>query len=245
MPARFSAFGREFSPSWLMTLATLVLLGVFVSLGRWQWARGETKQAVWAEFQRQAAAEPLGTRRFDELPRFASIEVEGVFDGGRQFLLDNRSHQGKPGYEVLTPFRTTGGALLLVNRGWVPFSGYRDQLPDVSALPSSSNERMKISGRVEELPAAGLASGRLPPESGARWPKLTSFPTHEQLAAALGEKIEARILLLDPQLPGGYVRDWKPPGLDPSRHFSYAIQWWGFAVVLLVLYFGLNFRKVT
>jgi surfeit locus 1 family protein len=52
-------------------------------------------------------------------------------------------------------------------------------------------------------------------------------------------------LLLDPQLPDGFVREWAPPGMPPDRHFSYAIQWWGFAVVLLVIYFGLNFRKVS
>jgi surfeit locus 1 family protein len=52
-------------------------------------------------------------------------------------------------------------------------------------------------------------------------------------------------VLLDPEVAGGYVREWTPPGMPPSRHFSYAIQWWGFAVVLLVLYFGLNFRKVS
>jgi len=51
--------------------------------------------------------------------------------------------------------------------------------------------------------------------------------------------------LLDPQMPNGYVREWSPPGMAPERHFSYAIQWWGFAAVLLVLYFGLNFRKVS
>src|SRR5688572_28688992 len=62
MPARFSAFGREFSPSWPMTLATLVLLALFVSLGRWQWNRGEAKQQVWSEFQRQAAPVPLDSR---------------------------------------------------------------------------------------------------------------------------------------------------------------------------------------
>ncbi len=55
---------------------------------------------------------------------------------------------------------------------------------------------------------------------------------------------ETCILLLDANNPHGYVRAWKPPGLPPMRHLSYAIQWWGFAVVLLVLYFGLNFRKV-
>jgi surfeit locus 1 family protein len=53
------------------------------------------------------------------------------------------------------------------------------------------------------------------------------------------------VLLLDAEIPGGYVREWSPPGMPPSRHFSYAIQWWGFAGVLLVLYFGLNFRKVS
>jgi cytochrome oxidase assembly protein ShyY1 len=104
---------------------------------------------------------------------------------------------------------------------------------------------VKISGRLEDLPAAGLASGRAPPDTAGAWPKVTSFPTHEELSAALGQRIGARILLMDPDAPGGFLREWQPPGLDPSRHFSYAIQWWGFATVLLVLYFGLNFRKVS
>jgi surfeit locus 1 family protein len=241
MPARFSAFGRVFAPSWPMTLATLVLLGVFVSLGRWQWQRGEDKQTVWAEFQRDAPA-TSSDGRVDELARFSRVEVRGRFDPDHQFLLDNRSHQGRPGYEVLTPFVSESGSRLLVNRGWIPFTGFRDRLPDVSM---SAVDGMAITGRVEELPASGLASGRAPPDPGAGWPKLTSFPTHDELQVAVGERIARRILLLDPQAAGGYVREWKPPGLDPSRHFSYAIQWWGFATVLLVLYFGLNFRRVT
>ncbi len=224
-----------------MTLVTLVLLGVFVSLGRWQWQRGEDKQTVWAEFQRDAPAAAI-EGGIDELPRFTRIELRGHFEPAHQFLLDNRSHRGRPGYEVLTVFVTDSGYRLLVNRGWVPFTGFRDQLPDVSM---SATADVTITGRVEELPVSGLASGRAPPEQGASWPKLTSFPAHEQLQAALGERIARRILLLDAQAPAGYLREWQPPGLDPSRHFSYAIQWWGFATVLLVLYFGLNFRRVT
>ena len=244
MPARFSAFGRVFSPSWPMTLATLLLLGAFVSLGRWQWHRGEGKEAVWAEYERNAPPRPLGTSRLSDLPRFAHVQLDGSFLPSHQFLLDNRSHQGKPGYEVLTPFHVKDGPTLLVNRGWVPFSGYREQLPDVSAVPSQAGG-LRISGRIDELPASGLASGRAAPSRDAPWPKLTSFPTHAELESALGERIEPRILLMDPGVDGGYVREWQPPGFDPSRHFSYAIQWWGFAVVLLVLYFGLNFRRVS
>jgi surfeit locus 1 family protein len=242
MPIRFSAFGRVFAPSWPMTLATLVLLAVFISLGRWQWERGEAKQAVWSEFERKPAAKDLGTRDPDAVERFAHVRLSGRFDGAHQFLLDNRSHAGKPGYEVLTPFVRDAGERILVNRGWMPFTGYRERLPDVS-LPDSG--AMTISGYLDELPASGLASGRAAPDAGNSWPKLTSFPSHAELERALGEKISRRMLLLDAAAPAGYVREWKPPGLAPTRHLSYAIQWWGFAVVLLVIYFGLNFRKVS
>jgi cytochrome oxidase assembly protein ShyY1 len=132
----------------------------------------------------------------------------------------------------------------LVNRGWIPFTGYRDQLPDIS-IGSADGGPLTLSGRLDELPSAGLASGRAAPEPGRLWPKVTSFPTHGELQTALGTPIASKVLLLDAGAAQGYVRDWKPPGMDPSRHFSYAIQWWGFATVLLVIYFGLNFRKVS
>ncbi len=197
---------------------------------------------MWLEYERNAAATDLGTRDPDTVERFSHLRMSGRFDAAHQFLLDNRSHAGRPGYEVLTPFVRDVGGRVLVNRGWLPFSGYRDRLPDVS-LPE--NASLTISGYVDELPASGLASGRAAPERGASWPKLTSFPSHAELETSLGQKISRRMLLLDADAPAGYVREWKPPGLAPTRHFSYAIQWWGFAAVLLVIYFGLNFRKVS
>ena len=50
--------------------------------------------------------------------------------------------------------------------------------------------------------------------------------------------------LLDAGIAAGYLREWQPPGVPASRHLSYAVQWWGFGVLLLVLYFALNLRKV-
>ena len=224
-----------------MTLATLVLLAVFVSLGRWQWQRGQAKQAVWSEFERNAPARAAGARELATLERFAHVSLSGRFLPRQQFLLDNRSHAGQPGYEVLAPFVLSDGTTILVNRGWVPFTGYRERLPDVALAEAPSRV---VTGRTDELPTAGLASGRASPETGPAWPKLTSFPTREELERALDRKLERRVLLLDANVADGYVREWTPPGLAPSRHLSYAIQWWGFATVLLVLYFGLNFRKV-
>jgi len=196
---------------------------------------------VWEEYQMPGHAVKAGRRDIDRVDRFSRVEIEGHYEPAHQVLLDNISHAGQPGYEVLTPFVLTDGGRLLVNRGWVPFTGFRDHLPDVTLVDVSVQT---VSGRAEELPAAGLASGRAPPEPGANWPKLTSFPTQQELEAALHTPLARRQLLLDPGMANGYVREWTPPGLPPDRHFSYAIQWWGFAVVLLVLYFGLNFRKV-
>jgi cytochrome oxidase assembly protein ShyY1 len=57
-----------------------------------------------------------------------------------------------------------------------------------------------------------------------------------QLTTALGEPLSPRILLLDPAAPFGYVRAWRAPGLPPLRHFSYAVQWWSFALLTLILW---------
>jgi len=64
-----------------------------------------------------------------------------------------------------------------------------------------------------------------------------------QLAAVLGRRLEPRILLLDPGAPDGYLREWQPPGLPPLRHWSYALQWWAFAVAAVVIWFVLSWRK--
>jgi len=49
--------------------------------------------------------------------------------------------------------------------------------------------------------------------------------------------------LLDPQEPNGYVREWRPPGIQPVRHWSYAIQWWCFAAAVIVFWAVIGRRK--
>ena len=225
------AGGRAFAPSWGVTLGALLLAALFVRLGVWQWQRGEQRQAAAVRFAHGAdAVLELGTRAPGELPLYQRVAVEGELDGTHQFLLDNRTFEGRAGYEVLTPLARASGTVLLIDRGWVPFSGSRAHLPDVS-LPGG---RVRLTGRIAPLPSAGLALGRAPPQGP--WPKVTSYPDTLELGNALGTPVAARIVLLDPAAPSGYVRVWQPPGLPPLRHFSYAVQWWGFALLILVFW---------
>jgi len=231
---RIPVGGRVFAPSWRMTVLVAALCALFVQLGRWQWDKGVRRQAEWDAFARGADATiVLGRRAVATLPRFARITVSGRLEGQHQFLLDNRTHAGRAGYEVLTPLVLGDGRVLLVDRGWLPFTGSRSHLPDVQLAPLGP---LELVGRIDQLPSPGLALGRMPPPAGPSWPKLTSYPDMAQLAASLGERLEPRILLLDPRMPWGYVRDWQPPGLPPLRHFGYAVQWWGFALAVLLIW---------
>jgi surfeit locus 1 family protein len=223
-----------------MTLLTLAAVIAFVSLGRWQWERGNAREAQWDKFD-HAAEEPLplGSRSLTDVQRFQRVKLIGRYDSERQFLLDNRTHDGQAGYEVLTPFVLSDDRVLLVDRGWVPFTGFRERLPDVAF----ESGRLEVVGRVDELPSAGLASGRAAPGANDRWPKLTAYPSIEELSTALGQRLEPRIVLLDASAPHGYVRDWHPAGLSPTRHWSYAFQWWSFAAAVMVIWVVMSVRR--
>jgi surfeit locus 1 family protein len=234
MPAALNPTRRSFAPTPLFTLLALAAAALCVRLGLWQWHRGVERQAAWTRFEAGTARlVDAGQSDLGQLPLFQRVAVRGAYDTAHQFLLDNRSWQGHPGYEVVTPLMRAGAPSVLVDRGWVPFTGSRRQLPDVSlATPGT----LSVTGRLADLPAAGLALGRAPPAGNAAWPKVTSFPDLGQLQLALGVPLAPRIVLLDPSAPFGYVRDWQAPGLSPLRHFGYAIQWWCFAVLALVLW---------
>ena len=132
---------RRFAPSWPMTLLTVALCLVFVRLGNWQWQRGVHRQAEWDAFARGAdKAMPLDSRGMADVPRFQRIILSGEFDPAHQFLLDNRTHDGRPGYEVLTPLHRSDGRIVLVDRGWVAFTGSRQKLPDVTLESQRSEE---------------------------------------------------------------------------------------------------------
>jgi surfeit locus 1 family protein len=214
---------------------------LFIALGRWQWRRGNLHAAEHASFERGARhVLALGQSPLTQVPADQRVSVTGTYDSAHQFLIDNMSYNDVDGYQVLTPLERPGGPTVLVNRGWVPFLGSRAHLPDIAVR---STGPVTVSGRVGNLPVAGLAIGRAPPPDSGPWPRVTSFPSMAQLSAVLGRPLEPRVILLDPQDPEGYVRDWRPPGIPAMQNFAYAFEWWCFAIAALVMWGVLSTRK--
>ncbi len=236
MPISLNLGTRRLHFRWHFLVLTVVGCALFTSLGFWQWGRGVHRQLDWAAFELAAKSppQPVKGARLDSLPRHTRVRVEGRYDAMHQFLLDNITRDGRSGYEILTPFQMTDGTTLLVDRGWVAFTGYRDRLPDVS-VPAGQEGDLTLEGQLANLPVSGLASGRVPPASDATWPKVTGFPRNADLAAALGRPVAMPVLAVGAEL--------KPPGFEPARNYSYAIQWWSFAGLALLLFVFLNLEK--
>jgi len=181
---------------------------------------------------------------FDELARYQHIRLRGAYDATRQILLDNMpSVTGRPGYRVLTPFeRADGRGWVLVDRGWAPLGVTREDLPDVTV---SVSER-EVSGILDVLPIPGVRVGPAAAPGSAGWPRVLLFPTEADVESALGVDVESRIVLLDAGAPEGFERKWRPAlGFGPERHLGYAIQWFAFALVAVVIFVAVNLRRVS
>ena len=233
---------RRFAPrAWAVALA-VVGIGGCLALANWQLGRAREKEALIAAFDAGGGeAVPLSVAAPAELPRYQRVTVAGRYEPGRQVLLDNMpSASGQAGYRVLTPFRREdGGSLVLVDRGWVPLGADRSQRPDVAV----GGEPRAVTGRLDGLPVPGLRLGEARAPDSAGWPLVLNFPVTSDLEAALGEPVEARILLLDADQPDGYQRAWRPSmGFPPERHLGYAIQWLALALVVLVAFVATGLR---
>jgi surfeit locus 1 family protein len=233
---------RIFAPRPFTTLVTLVLLALLVSLGRWQLRRADERERQLAAYAAGADVLRSLDRGSPPLPRYQHVEARGRYDASRQILIDNMtSGDGRAGYDVITPFELQGGGWLLVNRGWIGTGASRAVLPDVTV----NEAERTLHGRIDKLPSAGLRMGH-PAPLQPPFPVRATFPTRPDIERLLQEPLSGAsgdLVLLDGTEPDGYLRQWQPPGLAPMRHLAYAVQWFGLAATLVVIYIATNLRR--
>lgn len=211
----------------------LAALAVFVSLGFWQLDRAAEKRALAERYQAGAAAAPAAVvtpASLADADDYAAVAARGRYVPARQILLDAQTHAGRVGYRVWTPLELADGGWILVDRGWVEAPADRRELPGVAV---SADERT-VRGLRAPLPRPGLRVGTRDAGDGT-WPRRLVWPDAAVLAAALGREVPDALLLLAPDEPDGYVREWDPVRMPPERHVGYAVQWFSLAAALVVI----------
>jgi surfeit locus 1 family protein len=233
---------REFSPRPIPTLTALVLLPILLSLGFWQLDRAEQKREMLRQYQLQQGESVLNLNKHaveQEFYPYQRVEVTGKFDSKRQFLLDNKVYQGRAGYQVITPLLLPDNkAAVLVNRGWLPQTESRQELP---AIPTPA-ESLNIVGQLKLDVGKGFRLG----ESGIHddaWPRVVQWLDIEQIEKSLGYKVQHFVILQNPDSPAGFVRDWYIKKISPEKNTSYAVQWFALALALVIIYLVVNIHK--
>ncbi len=228
---------------WVPTLLLAAPIPLFLALGFWQLDRADQKRALAQTLATRAELSPAPIEGLipdadAEALRYRPVVATGRFVADHQVLIEGRREGNQTGFHVITPLRLgVSGPLLLVNRGWIPARPNGEPTP----APVPEGE-FTLAGEAEvpAPPALVLDRGGDAAKSwGWRWPYLTV----DLFRATVSEPVQPVLMLLSPQDPNGFVRHWTRPLPNVGMHLGYAVQWFGFALIALVVYLRLSFER--
>lgn len=222
---------------------TFAGLAFFLTLGVWQIGRAHQKERLFAAFAGAAAQPPVNldeARREHEPLRYPRVVVGGGYDVARSYVLDNQHRDGRAGVMVFGVFEPRDGSVpLLVNRGFLALDE-RGERPHVPRPPEGPQT---LTGLYAPAPSSGLRLGGNALPAQRTWPKTTIYIDLTDLSADLGRHLDSRILLLLPDAGSTFVREWQPQVFPPQRHYAYALTWFTFAGIAVVMFAVLHWRK--
>lgn len=219
---------------WILVVSILVLLAILVSLGNWQVRRLAWKEDLLATIDARIHADPVPLEEaFEKMAagediEYLPVEVSGTFiQGTEQHLLS--TWKGASGWNIYQPLRLNDGAVLFVNRGFVPY----DRADPETRPESLPRGEQAITG-LARLPLDGKPGFLVPDNDPAKnqyyWKDLAAMTKAAELE---GETVLPLFVDAGPyddplKLPIGGVTN-----IDlPNNHLQYAITWYGLAVAL-------------
>lgn len=218
----------------------VLLAAVFVRLGIWQLDRLEQRQIRNAVGEQRLSAEPVDLGDLLDEGNLESIEyrnvlTDGEFDPSEEVLIRSQVELGQAGFHVITPLVADDGSAVLVNRGWVPLNM---DTPPVAASPDPGPQT--IEGWVHLTQTRPPLGAEEPPGEIEVFNRVDIDRIGEQMPYDLAP---VYVVVM------GEGRDDFPVAADPpdfsneGPHLAYAIQWFGFAAVVLFGFYFLQRRK--
>lgn len=227
---------RRVHEAGLLVPSVLALVGlvVLVSLGTWQLQRRTWKLGIIAQIAERTTAPPVpvadlaGKAFVPADSEYRRVRVRGRFQNAREIHL-HANQDGVAGWYVVTPLELSSGALLFVNRGFVP-----EALKDPAKRPGSLIEgEAEFTGVVRSYPAA---RGAFIPENDIgrnQWywldlPAMRRYAIDDPGRAVVPFLVEMEPVHVAVPPAGGATRL-----VISNRHLEYALTWYGLALTLV------------
>ena len=228
---------------WLFTALMLVLAGTCLFLGQWQMQRLGEKEALIAAVDARLDAEPVPVPPAGEWNgldmdawNFQPVSLAGTYRYTQTLtvftsLADARGRYSGPGYWVVTPFELAGGGTVFVNRGFIP-----EQYQEAAVMGDLHGDDPGIV-TIIGLFRPGEEPGFMVPEPNMS-ARIEWVRNPERMAAmvdpALAPVAPFYVDLLA-GAPGDLPQGGETVVSFPNNHFGYALTWYGFAIVAVVM----------
>ncbi|HET9643312.1 MAG TPA: SURF1 family protein [Burkholderiaceae bacterium] len=217
----------------VVTLAAAFMAVLTAGLGRWQLDRARQKTELRHSMDVRAAMPPVVPSQLARSESDAkeqwhrSVRLKGRWLADRTIYLDNRQHDGLPGFFVLTLLELAPGDAVVVQRGWLP----RDAR-DRTRIPPYDTPTgiVEVTGRIAP-----------PPSRLYDLPGAASGPIRQNLdlgayAHEVGIALRPLSVWQEGASGDGLLRDWPRPQLNVQMHYGYAFQWFALCALVTGLY---------
>ncbi|MBU3005822.1 SURF1 family protein [Paraglaciecola arctica] len=215
------------------TIVTFVCVVIMFALGNWQLQRAEekTQRLLALDVAAKTAQVDLQHVLQGNLDNMLDMPIsfEGTAEISKFFLLDNKIHKGRVGYQVLVPLQTTSGTVM-ANFGWVAATNNRNILPTIEIDGDKS-----IYAGIVSLPLDNAMIEETAVIDGI-WPKVLQQTDLKIIQQHYKQEVLPFVVLLNAQETSGFVRNWQPVVMAPEKHIAYAVQWFLLAFAALTVF---------
>ena len=211
-------------PRWIaLTAFLLIMIYLFIRLSDWQFDRYNTRIQNNEITTTALSSEPINLTdlsQVSDLKDWQKVSIKGEFVNSDAKLLRRQYLESSLGFWVITPLKLDNDQVILVNRGWIPIA---ESSTSQQEIPSSPQGDVTIIGYVQTLKDTRREPEDLPLNQ-INYLNSTNFSSQPlstnylQLASLTPTDNQVAIIPL--------------PELSNGPHFSYAIQWILFALML-------------
>ena len=216
---------KQYQFSFISLILVILVVSLCFYLAIWQLQRAANKQLRLDYIEKMQNKGELNWDKLNALPASFNktglqLKTTGRLNTQKYWLLDNKTLNGRPGYDVITVFYPANSQkALLVNFGWIPQGESRSHLPQVQ-LPE---QQIPINAQLKQGDLAGfyLSDAVLAVQG---WPKQLQFiDLNMQAEQSEIQLVDFMAYVIDPNpyATPHYISVVMPP----EKHKAYALQW--------------------
>ncbi len=215
--------------TFLFQLFVIFFITTFCALGTWQLYRLQWKLDLISEITYGLDSSPIEYSNSIK-KNYQRVTIKGKYYYDKQIYLYSLNDSGKPGYDVVTPFRTNKNENVLINRGWII-----KELKDNPSINLKIDSEIKITGILREIYKPNIFKPNNDIKNNI-WFSINL----EDLKETTGEQFNEFIIFLEDNQAKTPLP--KKISIDvPNNHLKYAITW--YAISISIIFYYLYFRR--